>query len=478
MIVVAAGLAMIPAFLLRDLLDNVLSKGDQLDTTRLLVLVGGMVIIPIVTGAIGVAQTWQSNRIGQKVMHDLRAAVYAHLQRLSLAFFTRTRTGEVQSRIANDIGGVQTVVTTTATSIASNVTTVIATTIAMAILDWRLTLASFAVLPLFVWMTRRVGRVRREIANTKQGSLADISTLVEESLSVSGVLLGKTMGQSDELTTRFTDESQRLADLELKQRMAGRWMMATVQTTFAVMPALMYGIAGWAMASGSPAVSLGTLVAFTTLQTRLLFPIGSLLGVQADVQTSMALFDRVFEYLDLPVEIEEREDPVVLDPREMRGEVEFRDVGFSYEPDGGRTLSDVSFVADPGTKVAVVGETGSGKTTLGYLVARLYDVDEGAVLIDGVDVRDFAFPPCAARSAWCRRRRTCSTAPCARTCASPGPARPMTRSSRRPARRASTTTWRRSPRATTRSSASAATASPAARSSALRSLARSCATRR
>ena len=391
MIVVAAGLAMIPAFLLRDLLDNVLANGPDLDTTRLFVLVGGMVIIPIVTGAIGVAQTWQSNRIGQKVMHDLRAAVYAHLQRLSLAFFTRTRTGEVQSRIANDIGGVQTVVTTTATSIASNATTVIATTIAMAILDWRLTLASFAVLPLFVWMTRRVGRVRREIASTKQGSLADISTLVEESLSVSGVLLGKTMGQSNELTSRFTDESQRLADLELKQRMAGRWMMATVQTTFAVMPALMYGIAGWYMAAGNPAVSLGTLVAFTTLQTRLLFPIGSLLGVQADVQTSMALFDRVFEYLDLPVEIEERDDPVVLDPREMRGEVEFRHVGFSYEPDGGRTLSDVSFVAEPGTKVAVVGETGSGKTTLGYLVARLYDVDQGAVLIDGVDVRDFAF---------------------------------------------------------------------------------------
>ncbi len=391
MIVIAAGLAMIPAFLLRDLLDNVLAKGPDLDTTRLFVLVGGMVIIPIVTGAIGVAQTWQSNRIGQKVMHDLRAAVYAHLQRLSLAFFTRTRTGEVQSRIANDIGGVQTVVTTTATSIASNATTVIATTIAMAILDWRLTLASFAVLPLFVWMTRRVGRVRREIASTKQGSLADISTLVEESLSVSGVLLGKTMGQSDELTSRFTDESQRLADLELKQRMAGRWMMATVQTTFAVMPALMYGIAGWYMAAGNPAVSLGTLVAFTTLQTRLLFPIGSLLGVQADVQTSMALFDRVFEYLDLPVEIEERDDPVVLDPREMRGEVEFRHVGFSYEPDGGRTLSDVSFVAEPGTKVAVVGETGSGKTTLGYLVARLYDPQSGAVRIDGVDVRDLSF---------------------------------------------------------------------------------------
>jgi ATP-binding cassette subfamily B protein len=379
---------MVSPFLLREVLDQAIPERDS---TLLTVLVGGMIAIAIATGILSVAQTWLSNVVGQQVMHDLRADVYRHLQRLSLAFFTRTRTGEVQSRIANDIGGVQTVVTTSATSIASNATTVIATTVAMAILDWRLTLASFAVLPLFVWMTRRVGRVRREIANTKQGSLADISTLVEESLSVSGVLLGKTMGQTDELTSKFTDESARLAALELKQRMAGRWMMATVQTTFAVMPALMYGIAGWAMASGSPAVSIGTLVAFTTLQTRLLFPIGSLLSVQADVQTSMALFDRVFEYLDLPVEIEEREDPVVLDPRTMSGKVEFRDVRFSYDPDGPPTLRDVSFAADPGMKVAVVGETGSGKTTLGYLVARLYDVNDGAVLIDGVDVRDFSF---------------------------------------------------------------------------------------
>jgi ATP-binding cassette, subfamily B, bacterial len=391
LIIVSAGISMISPFLLRDLLDNVLTKGSHLDTTRLAFLVGGMVAIPIITGAIGVAQTWQSNLIGQQVMHDLRASVYSHLQRLSLAFFTRTRTGEVQSRIANDIGGVQTVVTTTATSIVSNATTVLATTVAMTLLEWRLTLASFAILPLFVWMTRRVGRVRKAITATKQGSLADISTLVEESLSVSGVLLAKTMGQTGELTGRFTEESRRLADLELRQRMAGRWMMATIQSTFAIMPALMYGIAGLTMSRGGGLISIGTLVAFTTLQTRLLFPIGSLLNVQADLQTSTALFDRVFEYLDLPVEIDERDDPVTLDPATTRGEVEFRHVGFRYEETGATTLRDISFVAPPGTKVAVVGETGSGKTTLGYLTARLYDVTEGSVTIDGVDVRDLTF---------------------------------------------------------------------------------------
>jgi len=391
MIAISAGISTISPFLLRDLLDNVLSQGKNLNTHTLALLVGGMVVIPIITGAIGVAQTWQSNGIGQEVMHDLRVAVYTHLQRLSLAFFTRTRTGEVQSRISNDIGGVQTVVTTTATSIVSNATTVIATTVAMTILDWRLTIASFAILPLFVWMTRRVGRVRRALAATMQSSLADISSLVEESLSVSGVMLGKTMGQSGELTHRFRNESRQLAGLELRQRMAGRWAMATVQATFAIMPALMYGIAGWGMARGTSVVSIGTLVAFTTLQTRLLFPIGSLLSVQADVQTSLALFDRVFEYLDLPVEITEAEDPVELDPHTVRGEVAFENVAFRYDEDGAQTLQDICFEMDPGSSVAVVGETGSGKTTMGYLLARLYDVNEGRVTIDGVDLRDLSF---------------------------------------------------------------------------------------
>ncbi len=391
LIVISASLGVIPAFLLRDLLNHVLANPDAIDTTRLDLLVAGMVAIPIVTGVIGVAQTWQSNLVGQRVMHDLRASVYEHLQRLSLAFFTRTRTGEVQSRIANDIGGVQSVVTTTATSIVSNVTTVIATAAAMILLDWRLAAAAFALLPIFVLMTRRIGRLRKELTTTKQGTLADISALVEESLSVSGVLLAKTMGQTGDLTRRFTNESTRLADLEMRSRMAGRWMMASIQTTFAVMPALVYGVAGHLLASGNASISIGTLVAFTTLQTRLFFPVNSLLGVQVDVQTSLALFDRVFEYLDLPVDIEEREQPVTLDRSRVRGEVEFRDVSFGYDPDTAPTLDGVSFAADPGTKVAVVGETGAGKTTLGYLVARLYDTTAGAVTVDGVDVRDLSF---------------------------------------------------------------------------------------
>jgi ATP-binding cassette subfamily B protein len=391
MILFSAALGVVPPFLLRDLLNNVLPKGQDLDTHLLAVLVAGMVAIPIVTQAIGVAQTWQSNLVGQQVMHDLRAAVYRHLQRLSLAFFTRTRTGEVQSRIANDIGGVQTVVTTTATSVVSNVTTVVTTSVAMVLLDWRLSIAAFALLPVFVLMTRRIGQKRRALTSTMQGTLADISTLVEESLSVSGVLLAKTMGQTDELTDRFVAESRLLADLEQRSRMAGRWVMGSIQATFAVMPALMYGVAGYLLSTGGPAISIGTLVAFTTLQTRLFFPVSSLLSVQTDVQSSLALFDRVFEYLDLPVDIDERPGAIALDRAQVRGRVELDDVSFGYDPDAAPILEGISFVAEPGSKVAVVGETGSGKTTLGYLVARLYDVGSGSVRIEGTDVRDLTF---------------------------------------------------------------------------------------
>src|SRR5882757_890143 len=309
LILVSAGLGMVSPFLLRQVLDTAIPDKD---TTLLTWLVLGMIGISIATGALGVAQTWISNVVGQRVMHDLRSAVYRHLQRLSLAFFTRTRTGEVQSRIANDIGGVQNVVTTTATSIVSNVTTVLATVVAMLVLDWRLAAFSLALLPFFVWLTRRVGSERKKITTQRQGRLADMSSLVEESLSVSGILLGKTMGRGDELVTRFTDESRELADLEVRSRMAGRWRMASVQMSFAVMPALVYWFAGQ-----TAAISIGTVVAFTTLQTRLLFPIQSLLSVGVDVQTSGALFARIFEYLDLPVEVAEGE--VALD--RVRGEL-------------------------------------------------------------------------------------------------------------------------------------------------------------
>jgi ATP-binding cassette subfamily B protein len=322
-------------------------------------------------------------------MHDLRAAVYAHLQRLSLAFFTRTRTGEVQSRIANDIGGVDTVVTSTATSVVSNVTTVVATVVAMFLLDWRLAVFALALLPLFVFLTRRVGHERQRITTTRQRTLADMSTLVEESLSVSGILLGKTMGRSPELIERFRGRSADLARLEVQQRMAGRWVMASIQTTFAVMPAAVYWFGGWSFAHGGGLISIGTLVAFTTLQTRLFFPIGQLLSVGIDVQTSLALFDRVFEYLDLPVDLAEKPDARELGP--CRGDVAFEGVWFRYSPDAPWTLEDVSVDVPEGTTLAIVGETGAGKTTMGYLVARLYDVDRGRVTLDGTDVRDVTF---------------------------------------------------------------------------------------
>ncbi len=399
LIAISAGLGMVTPFLLRDVLDHAIPDGD---TTLLSWLVGGMIFISIATGVISVGQTWLSNVVGQRVMHDLRAAVYRHLQRLSLAFFTRTRTGEVQSRIANDIGGVQNVVTSTATSIVSNVTTVLATIVAMILLDWRLALFSLALLPFFVWLTRRVGNERKRITATKQGRLADMSALVSESLSVSGILLGKTMGRSGELAQRFTAESAELAEIEVQSRMAGRWRMSTVQMSFSIMPAFVYLFAGFSIAGGSGAITIGTVVAFTTLQTRLLFPIGSLLNVGIDIQTSRALFDRIFEYLDLPVEITERADPVTLGAAtgatgaRIRGEVRFEDVFFRYEDEGAQTLAGVDLVVAPGTTTAIVGETGSGKTTLGYLVARLYDVTGGRVAIDGVDVRDLSFASLAA----------------------------------------------------------------------------------
>jgi ATP-binding cassette, subfamily B, bacterial len=382
LIVVSAALGVVPAFLLKSVLEAI----AQNDTTSLSINAVGMIAIAVATGVLGVIQTLLSNQVGQRVMHDLRAAVFRHLQKLSLAFFTRTRTGEVQSRISNDIGGVQNVVTNTATSIASNVTTVVATMIGMLLLSWQLALFAFALIPLFVLLTRRVGNERRRIAKTTQETLADISSVVQESLSVSGVLLGKTMGRGDELADRFETDSQRLADLEVRQRMAGRWVMASIQTSFAVMPAAVYWFGGLALAGGSDAVSLPLLVAFTTLQTRLFFPVGSLLGVGLDVQTSLALFDRIFEYLDQPIDIAEKPD---AQPVATAGDVAFQGVWFRYDADW--TLEDVTFSVPAGTTTALVGETGSGKTTVGYLAARLYEVSRGQITVDGVDIRDLSF---------------------------------------------------------------------------------------
>ncbi|WP_411076009.1 ABC transporter ATP-binding protein [Streptomyces sp. cmx-4-7] len=389
LLVAAASLVSVASpFLLREILDVAIPQGR---TGLLSLLALGMIVTAVLTGVFGVLQTLISTTVGQRVMHDLRTAVYEQLQRMPLAFFTRTRTGEVQSRIANDIGGMQATVTSTATSLVSNLTAVVATVVAMLALDWRLTLVSLLLLPVFVWISRRVGRERKRITTRRQKQMAAMAATVTESLSVSGILLGRTMGRADSLTRSFAEESERLVDLEVRSSMAGRWRMSTIGIVMAAMPALIYWAAGLAVGSGGTAISLGTLVAFVSLQQGLFRPAVSLLSTGVQMQTSLALFQRIFEYLDLPVDITEPAEPVRLP--EVRGEVAFEKVGFRYDPGapGRATLDAVDLTVPAGGSLAVVGPTGSGKSTLSYLVPRLYDVTEGRVTLDGVDVRDLDF---------------------------------------------------------------------------------------
>ncbi|EXU65182.1 multidrug ABC transporter ATPase [Streptomyces sp. PRh5] len=381
-------------FLLREILDTAIPDGR---TGLLTLLALGMIAAAVVNSVFGVLQTLISTTVGQRVMHDLRTAVYDRLQRMPLAFFTRTRTGEVQSRIANDIGGMQATVTSTATSLVSNLTSVVASVVAMLALDWRLTVVSLLLLPVFVWISRRVGAERKKITSQRQKQMATMSAMVTESLSVSGILLGRSMGRSESLTRQFAQESERLVGLEVRSNMAGRWRMSTIGIVMAAMPALIYWAAGIALQAGGPAVSIGTLVAFVSLQQGLLRPTVSLLSTGVQVQTSLALFARIFEYLDLPIDITEPADPVRLE--KVRGEVRFDGVDFDYDstspgPSKGAskgTLRGIDLTVPAGGSLAVVGPTGSGKTTLSYLVPRLYDVTGGRLLIDGVDVRDLDF---------------------------------------------------------------------------------------
>ncbi len=373
-------------FLLKATLDTAIPQGR---TGLLSLLALGMILSAVLTSIFGVLQTLISTTVGQRVMHDLRTAVYGRLQRMSLAFFTRTRTGEVQSRIANDIGGMQATVTSTATSLVSNLTSVVATIIAMVALDWRLTVVSLLLLPVFVWISRRVGNERKKIATQRQRQMAEMAATVTESLSVSGILLGRTMGRSDSLTRSFAEESEGLVDLEVRSNMAGRWRMAVISIVMAAMPAVIYWTAGMTLHLGGPGASIGTIVAFVSLQQGLFRPAVSLLSTGVQIQTSLALFARIFEYLDLPIDITERENPVHLDT--IKGEVRFEDVEFHYDDKSGPILDGIDISVPAGNSLAIVGPTGAGKSTLGYLVPRLYDVTGGRVTLDGVDVRDLDF---------------------------------------------------------------------------------------
>ena len=420
-IVVTSLLGLINPYLLKLLIDVAL---PQRDFGLLNLFVGLMIAVPIISGLIGVGQSYLNNVIGQRVMQDLRNALYAHLQRLPLRFFTDTRTGEIQSRLTNDVGGVQSVVTDTASSTFANTVVVISTVGAMLLIDWRLTALSLGLLPFFMYLTFRVGKIRRRLAGMTQASLADMSAITEETVSVSGMLLTKTFGQQEQTIGRFRDASARLARLQIRQSMVGRWFFMIVGTVFSITPAFVYWLAGYlAISHDTTAPTVGDIVAFTTLQSRLFFPLGQLLNVQVEVQGALALFDRIFEYLDLPAEIEDAPDAVALEPERVKGRVRFRHVSFRYRsappkaappadspettdsPDEADSpevadvlpnppierlpfgLRDIDFEAEPGQLVALVGPSGSGKTTTTYLLPRLYDTDEGAVEIDGIDVR-------------------------------------------------------------------------------------------
>ncbi len=428
-IIATSLIGLLNPYLLKLLTDEVI-VGRQFGNLNL--YVGLMIAAPILSGLIGVGQSYLNNLIGQSVMQDLRNALYAHLQRMSLRFFTSTRTGEIQSRLSNDVGGVQSVVTDTASSITSNVAVAASTMVAMILIDWRLTLLSLGMLPFFLYLTFRVGKVRRQVSTETQKRLADLTAVTEETLSVSGMLLGKTFGAQERSVLRFRGLNRELARLQIRQALVGRWFFAIIGTIFSITPALVYWLAGMLAQAGDPsAPTAGDIVAFTTLQSRLFFPMGQLLNVQVEIQGSLALFDRIFEYLDLHPEITDSPDAVSLEPSQVRGSVAFEDVSFRYpaepvieraaaaeadadepgEIDEDETeeagapddelgavlpvtpalpfgLEDVSFEARPGELVALVGPSGAGKTTTTYLIPRLYDVAGGRVAIDGIDVRD------------------------------------------------------------------------------------------
>ena len=445
-------LGLINPLLIQRIFDDAIRPGN---IQLLIIYVIIMFITPVVSGIIGVGQSYMSNRVGQNVMRDFRNKLYQHLQSMSLRFFTATRTGEIQSRLSNDVGGVQNVITNTATSIVSNFSTAISTIIAMFILSPTLTIVSLFMLPLFLWFTTKVGNIRRQTSKETQKSMASLTAMMQETLSVSGILLIKTFGRQKYAQDQFEKENQQLANLEVRQQMIGRWFFMFIGTFFSVMPALVYLIAGLIMINqsknaanpfaGVPIlqhehITFGVIVAFTTLQSRLFFPIGQLLNTQVEVQGALALFDRIFEYLDLPIDIKDKLGARQLKPENVQGKITFKDVTFRYkrdeetetpgllaniaenkqnnkaapeavqperpisplpvtatslesaeEEDASRpTLDNISFDIQPGQLVALVGPSGAGKTTITYMVPRLYDVDEGAVEIDGYNVKDIA----------------------------------------------------------------------------------------
>jgi ATP-binding cassette subfamily B protein len=402
LILVSAGLGVVNPLMIQVVFDSALFPPGGPDLDLLWVLAGVMAAVTVVTSGVGIVQTYLTNQVGQRVMRDLRDRLFRHLQSLSMNFFTGTRTGEIQSRVANDVGGVQNVVTTTVTDVLSNSVIFLSTIIAMVILSWQLTLVAVGVVPLFALLTKTVGERRRAVSSQVQQSTAEMTAITQETLSISGIMLAKLFGRQNQEIERFQQENQKLSDLVIRRQMTGQAFWAIMQTFFSLSPVAIYVLAGYLLAGiGPDGISPGTIVAFTTLQSRLYFPIGTLLQVSVELQSSLALFERIFGYLDIKPEIVDAPDAIYLDPEQVSGAIKFDSVRVNYATDQTEeaiaasangleprwALDGVGFEIKPGQLAAFVGPSGAGKTTISYLIPRLYDVTEGVVSIDGQDVR-------------------------------------------------------------------------------------------
>jgi ATP-binding cassette subfamily B protein len=398
LVLISAALGILPPLLTQRVFDDGLfPPGGGPDLTVLVWLVGAMIAVFIVSSALGIVQTLFTARVGNRVMGDLRVRLFAHLQSMELGFFTRTKTGVIQSRLQNDVGGVSNVLTNTVSNIIGNTVTVIAAGVAMVLLSWQLTIIALVLMPVLVLAQRRVGQIRARIAGRTQESLSEMTAITHEALSVSGVLLAKTYSRQHDETERYAAENRTQIDLQVRQTMSGQVFFALVQVFLSAVPAIVYLVSGWLMARAlgegfDPGITAGTIVAFTTVQSRLLFPLMALMRIALDLQTSRALFARIFEYLDLrPAIVDAPDAREPSDEPGRAGRVEFVDVSFRYPdagPDDRATVDRVSFHVKPGEFVAFVGASGSGKTTIGSLIPRLYDATSGSVRYAGDDVRE------------------------------------------------------------------------------------------
>ena len=400
LILITAGLGVVNPYLTRPIFDDALFPQSGTPNMSLLwTLAGVMAAVTIISGALGIVQTWATNVVGQRVMRDLRDRLYTHLQGLSLGFFTGARTGEIQSRIANDVGGIQNVVTNTMSSVLSNIVIFVSTLIAMTLLSWQLTLICVITIPFFFLLSLIVGQRRRRVTTQAQEAAAEVTAITHETLSISGIMLAKLFGRQNQEIERFHNENERMAALAIRRQMTGQSFFTMMQIFFSLAPVAVYVIAGYMLTgSFSPGVTAGTIVAFTTLQFRLFWPISTLIETSVELQSSLALFERIFGYLDITPDIEDRPNARRVSPADVRGHVQFDSVRLSYNPEHGEqtvengarrwALNDIDFQIAPGQLAAFVGPSGAGKSTISYLIPRLYDPTSGAVKIDGMDVRD------------------------------------------------------------------------------------------